>query len=84
MKKITIELTGPESIDLATYSSASVKKINENFSLTEKQKYHEVRVKNLFTKIIEQINKQFTFFELEKIFDEMENDEKIYNLLKDN
>ena len=84
MKKITIELTGPESVDLATYSSASINKIVENFKLTEKKKYHQVRVKNLFTKIIKQINKQVTFFELEEIFDEMENDEKIYNLLKDN
>jgi len=84
MKKITIELTGPESVDLATYSSASINKIIENFSLTEKKKYHQVRVKNLFTKIIKQIEKQINEEEAEQIFEEMEKDEKIYNLLKDN
>ena len=84
MKKITIELTGPESIDLATYSSASINKIMKSFSCSKRQKYHEVRVKNLFIKILSQIDKQINEEDVEKIFDEMENDEKIYNLLKDN
>lgn len=84
MKKITIELTGPESVDLATYSSASINKIMENCIRSKKPKFHEVRVKNLFIKIFAQIEKQINEEEVEQIFDEMENDEKIYNLLKDN
>ncbi len=84
MKKITIELTGPESIDLATYSSASVKKINESFNLTKREKFHEVRVKNLFIKILDQIDKQFNDKEAQQIFEDMAQEEKIYKLVNDN